>query len=206
MIESTVDVAKMFLAIQTYKTYGYIEKAVPYIVDTSVNYLTCPDWAKVVRHEVDGKTVGVYTGSAEQGFLQLLHDKQLEPGRYVALTPCARCEVPSVDHMLIFLKVELIDTDLQGLSDLQRLDRLDKMILEAMSCFSGILATCGSGCKLESVVADSDEIQFDILLNGIEIGSYGERKDSHGNYYLYGTGIAEPRFTYALSQNSLQPF
>ncbi len=35
---------------------------------------------------------------------------------------------------------------------------------------------------------------LDIMYNGVELGSYGNRRDE----YIYGTGLAEPRFTHAM--------
>ena len=48
---------------------------------------------------------------------------------------------------------------------------------------------------------------YDIVLNGIEVGSYGIRQ--HENLrWIYGTGIAEPRFSTALkigAENDYRP-
>lgn len=40
---------------------------------------------------------------------------------------------------------------------------------------------------------------YDLLLSGIEVGSYGFREYKN-NKWIYGTGLAEPRFSQAFEK------
>ena len=39
---------------------------------------------------------------------------------------------------------------------------------------------------------------YDLMINGIEVGSYGLRM-GNGYEWVYGTGLAEPRFSVAIN-------
>jgi hypothetical protein len=65
-------------------------------------------------------------------------------------------------------------------------------MLKASKEFMEILGNC----KLEE---RSTSEGIDLYLNGIEVGSYGIRK--HNSYqWVYGTGLALPRFDKALNK------
>lgn len=108
-----------------------------------------------------------YVGSAEQSFLTMRH----LPARCMALTPCVRVE-EKYDHihLPVFIKLELRSTDLPWRS-------IRDMCYELYSSW-GHNPQCVGG---------------DIEINGVEVGSYGERLG-----YAFGTGLAEPRFGRAI--------
>jgi hypothetical protein len=65
--------------------------------------------------------------------------------------------------------------------------------------------------KMSPIVpAESDKGPLDIVtpmdwtLNGVEIGSYGVRQYKNLVKWVYGTGLAEPRFTTAKNYGNLQ--
>lgn len=170
-------------AIDTYhRVFGFAPVEVPWIVPRSVMRITCPDDDRIIR----ASDLGDLVGSAEQSFLALQRDG-LPPGRYVACTPCFRNE-PVLDdlHRLTFMKVELYQT--VDVTD----EKLDAMIDAALRVFRWLGAE-----HLETVPTEEG---FDLMLNGVEIGSYGIRRIP-GHAWIYGTGLAEPRFTTALNRN-----
>ena len=79
------------------------------------------------------------------------------------------------------MKAELFVT---GESD--SLDRVCGDAMEVMSLFS-------DESKIECVKTDEG---YDLMMGGVEIGSYGERA-TQSNAWIYGTGIALPRFSVA---------
>jgi hypothetical protein len=140
--------------------------------------------------------------SAEQSFLQLQLDAKAAgasiEGKYVAITPCFRNE-PRLDslHQPYFMKVELIQWA-QGDEFRKRAD-LNAMITIASNFFRRYLGT--------SIVENLDpdpigRAAYDIVSfqKQIELGSYGIRKHESVGEWIYGTGAAEPRLSYAIEQ------
>jgi aspartyl/asparaginyl-tRNA synthetase len=180
------------------KVCGYRHVDVPMLVSEQVNSITCPNHVVPFKHS----NGDVYTGSAEQGFLQLLHDMQLDCGKHMALTPCWRNE-PVLDdlHLNVFVKLELIHVPAwDNFKHAEEL--LDDMIHTAMGFVASHTQKNRKSYNIYTVpVSDGGSLlQYDIMTKGIEIGSYGIRKDSHDKLYVFGTGIAEPRFTYAINK------
>lgn len=113
---------------------------------------------------------GELVGSAEQAFLYL----KPSPGKYVAISPCFREENETYWNQSQFMKVELFDN-----IDFDYL----KMLNDAKCLMS----------KYGTITEKSN----DLLLNGIEVGSYGKRDVPFK--WAFGTGLAEPRFSQALN-------
>ena len=127
-------------------------------------------------------------GSAEQSFLELDLHGMIHPGKYVSLTPCFRDEpVLSKFTNLHFMKVELYQTVDVEIGNLQYL-------VNACSLWFEHLA---KGTDSEIKIVQTYE-GYDINLNGIEVGSYGMRT-VNGHSWIYGTALAEPRFSVALN-------
>jgi seryl-tRNA synthetase len=128
-------------------------------------------------------------GSAEQSFLQLIKDEQIQPGRYQAITECFRPHDKGVSplHHGIFRKLELISIDCDG-------DELSSLCQAAKACFKELAPYS----KTVLVVTNEG---FDLRINGIEVGSYG-RRQFRGVPYVYATGLALPRFTDATNYTS----
>lgn len=164
-------------ALSYYASQGYTPVEVSIVVDKDVSAVTRPESSWDTHHSSDT----VYVASAEQSFLQLIKDGDLPSGnKLMALTPCLRDE-EKLDALsyLMFLKLELFVVG----------DHLVDVLTDANRFFNSLGLT---------TVAKATYMGFDLLLNGIEIGSYGVR-EYMGITYTYGTGIAEPRLSAAVS-------
>lgn len=181
-----IDYSLIADAIEYYQDQGYELIDVPWTVPEHVLKITCKE-----NHMFENnKYLNNYlVGSAEQSFLDLIKRNKLRFGKYCAVTPCFRNDEEDELHQKYFMKLELI----HYANNWWTLNtNLEMMIHDAQTFFSLFTDV--------TVVKTSDERSqesYDIEHNGIELGSYGIRQ--HENIrWIYGTGIAEPRFSYAL--------
>ena len=183
MICSSFDPLTLQQALNFYiDNLNYVPLVCPSVVDLDVLYETIPKDRVPTPH-----LNKYYVGSAEQSFLQLLKDGFIpkENCRYLLISPCKRDEEKHDDtHFDIFFKIELIT-----------IDKSVSLIDDALSCFEYL--TKDKNKKICTSFDINTNI-FDIEINDIEVGSYGSRIYNNIKYY-YGTGIALPRFNYALS-------
>lgn len=188
-----IDYTLLGQAVTEYHKRGYRYVEVPWMVPEAPIRATLPvgspSYVAGPRydHYEDDKWTGAtdafdeahyLIGSAEQGFLHM----DLPPGAYIGVTPCFRHEpVQNIFYQTGFMKAELFMT----LPDVQ-VDRVISDAREVMAVISGV----------EPLIAETD-IGYDLEIGGIEVGSYGER--SHPDYgtWVYGTGLALPRFSVA---------
>lgn len=200
MKESFVSSQRISDAIRYFELRGYRHTDVPMVVPMDINDLTCPSGVELTAHGD-----GVYSGSAEQGFLYLLDQNLLREGKYMALTPCMRGDELDETHFRVFVKLELIHVLGQGytVNEIASKTKLGELIGSVMNFVFEQSSRCKKPVKVSTIEVENckSHIQYDIMLNDIEIGSYGLRHDSNGSLYMYGTGIAEPRFSYAMSLN-----
>ena len=160
---------------------------------------------------------GLLVASGEQSFCELGHRGYLEgSGLFIAWTPCFRDE-PFFDemHHFGFLKAELFQW-LEASDGALRHDfflndkskqhaRAQTLFLaeKAGRIFNELIkqnAPNAPWCTLSEVVGEDlethDFCQWDVLCGGHELGSYGVRAHpTLDKPYLYGTAIAEPRFS-----------
>ena len=123
----------------------------------------------------------VYVASAEQSFIQMHKEGLISKGKYMAITPCYRQEAILDDtHYSMFLKLELIH--IGSVSSFQ-------VMHDGLSFMKPLTRS-----ETYFMVTDEGEYTFDIICEDIELGSYGVRKMLDGTPYVYGTGLAEPRF------------
>jgi seryl-tRNA synthetase len=178
-------------AIAHYRHLGYEEIETPWAVNREASDVTRPPGRPNFDMIAGDDNYGALVASAEQGFIHLRMFDVLEPGRYISCGPCFRNE-PVIDetHRLYFMKAELIDT-----VDVSRAS-LHRMMGDAMETFKK-LAPYEVWSDIKIVPTGMDE--FDIEAGGIEIGSYGIR-DIPGFSWVYGTGLAEPRFGQAIAR------
>ena len=175
-------------AIDWYST-DCVLSSVPYLVDPDIMEWTCPPG--VVDRRMTHYNGKQYVASAEQSFLQLEKDGEIEPGTkpLIALTPCYRDE-PILDetHFNIFLKLEIFDYNPRGPVDYSVFwaKRMSLFFLEF---------------DLKTDIIQTD-IGYDVMYGDLELGSFGERISPKGIPYVYGTGLAEPRASLALQRNS----
>jgi hypothetical protein len=170
-----IDYQKIAAAIGFYKQNDFEYVDVPWVVSEDTMLITAPRKTGIINSDF-----GCLVGSAEQSFLQMIKDKELPLGKYVACTPCFRQEQEDYFHKPYFMKVELIRTDKVDEESLQ------EMINMCLSFFSVY-----TPCSIEKT-----DIGFDIISeNRVELGSYGIRKHADTGPWLYGTGCAEPRLS-----------
>jgi hypothetical protein len=176
-----------FASAQEYYTaLGYTYTEVPWVVPVSVVRATN------VRHSVREWTTpnGALVGSAEQSFVHMALQGDLPlHGQYFAITPCFRVE-PFIDeqHHSHFMKCELFmpvtvadDCDIRDVAE------------DALAFFQGL----AHGVGTPEIVRTREGL--DIMLNGIELGSYGYGEVPGTEVkWVYGTGLAEPRLSVAL--------
>lgn len=190
------------LAIQCWIKRGLRFVNLPWIVPTQYSAITRPaDRADIHTPH------GVFVGSAEQSFVQYWEQGKLPAGApgFIGWTPCLRDE-PVLDslHHFSFIKVELF-FELPARADARDVSHeLSWVLTQQEAVFEAIARKAGYEhvpLLRERVSAD----QIDLTLNGIEIGSYGVRALDRGRY-IYGTALALPRFTQALTKNVAREF
>lgn len=137
-------------------------------------------------------------GSAEQGFIQLMLEGKLSKGKYCSAGPCFRDDKPDEWHHPYFFKVELIDY-LPEKPDVLSMLNAAKFQLEQMAQI--IVASQDYARSIPSFTLEvvPTEEGHDLMLDGIELGSYGLRKYQN-HTWVYGTGLALPRFTQAINK------
>ena len=181
-------------AVYAYQDLGYTYVETPWVVPEKIIRATLPGEFGYLEQVMEDRVAaerdchcaprrsytsrGGLVGSAEQGFLAL----NLPAGKYVGCGPCFRDEDA---HNLLcrpyFMKVELFVTTDSGTVDMVHGDAL-----RVMSSFTSY--------PLDTVKTPEG---FDIELSGIEVGSYGERTVHPHGRWVYGTGLALPRFDVA---------
>lgn len=178
------------LVAEAHKWWGswFRDKTVPGLVSPSVMQHTCPKGSLDTR--LFGAGTDTVVASAEQSFLQLEKDGSLNPGNWMALTPCYRDEIFDDTHLPVFLKLELMCLGKDGVYH----TRSEAMHLaEKMSKF--FRKTYGMPTHLVET-----EEGWDVMYDNLELGSFGVRRTLTGKSYIYGTGLAEPRASIALSR------
>lgn len=164
-------------AQEFYENAGYKPIAVPWVIDEDYVAETKPEGV-----EFYSTLGGVLVTSAEQSFIQMLDRGWDEPGSYQATTPCFRDEDHDNLHSPYFMKTELFDNENVTVA------RLHEMIGTALTFFNSMSPGLA---KME----DMGDGTFDIVgvKTGLELGSYGIRERKNFSW-IYGTGIALPRF------------
>lgn len=180
-----IDYSNLVDSQKFYKSYGFKAIEAPWIITQKVNALTMPPDRK--PNLIDGE--GVLVGSAEQSFLQMYYSKMLKPGKYQAITPCFRNEeILDELHHPYFMKNELIITDVVNP------EMLYATIQNCMKFFKKYIP--------ENLRLEKTEEGYDIMYKDIELGSYGIR-ECEFLQWIYATGCAEPRLSYAKNQYGL---
>lgn len=176
-------------AIGYYQSIGYQYIEVPWIVYRKATLATAPEWVRPFE-----TFMGDLVGSGEQGFIQMMMNGVLEPGKYVCATPCFRDE-PYLDdiHMNCFFKVELINTE--NVNERAWMDMMEDA--RVFFSHSGLMA-------YKSKITD-DQYDLNDLRTDIELGSYGIRR--HKDLaWVFGTGCAEPRLSLVLAKNDKRQY
>lgn len=191
-MNSPINLAILFEASHFWEMKGFEKTTVPLYVDEDVMEKTCPPDVRDGRiKHTDGKSV---VASAEQSFLQMDKEGELPIGKLQALTPCYRDEAKLDDiHKNVFLKLELYNPT----KDKKTGERESLELARDMTHLLHHL-----GLPFEHMVIVSESGGFDVKYKGVELGSYGVRQNLSGDWYVYGTGLAEPRTSLALEKAS----
>ena len=174
-------------SLEYYEKKGYQRLEAPWWVPSGIMNITKPK-------EVDPNEMGYFlpknqkelVASGEQSLLYLANQGLLPKGKYQTITPCFRNEIQGPVRRKFFMKNELMIAGSQKETDLK------KIIDDAYKFFK----TEVPDKKILEVI--KTEQGYDIEYKGIELGSYGIRSCSFLDW-IYGTGLAEPRFSRALN-------
>ncbi len=177
-------------SIEYYSALGFQRVETPWTVTDKIAGITTPDNKSSLRliHN-DNK---VLVSSGEQSFLYQYSKGFLPKGRFQTVTPCFRSDSFDESHQKYFIKNELIVTDEVSLHSLH------VMVAQAFSFFFGY----SRNVFLEKTSELSYDINLEFDDQKIELGSYGIRKCGFMEW-VYGTGVAEPRLSYALEKYEL---
>jgi tRNA synthetases class II core domain (F) len=169
-----------------YSSLGYQQKETPWVIPENYGKTTKPHIDKSFVHNNDmfKKQAHELVGSAEQGFIYLLLNNLLPKGKYFSVSPCFRVDNYDSTHLPWFMKLELL------IYSPENEDEYLKSILN--DAFNFLNINSDNQCEIVSL----EDGTYDINLNGLEIGSYGIRNIENIKY-IYGTGIALPRFNVA---------
>lgn len=188
-------ILRLHQAVSYWREKGYEYTGLPWIVPQKYTDFTKPP---MVLSSDPTTEHGTLVASGEQSFLQLWDEGRLSAGKgYLGWSPCFRNE-PYFDdrHHFYFMKAELF----YPVPDNPR-QVLNEQVNGALRFFSGLLGTSES-LSTRQITAD----QIDIEFQGIELGSYGIRQLPDTGQYVYGTALAEPRFSLAKAASVPQPF
>lgn len=183
--------------VHAYKGIGYHYIETPWVVPREVSQITYQGDALSCQ-------LGDLVGSAEQGFLAL---PEIKETKLVSCGPCFRNE-PVIDalHQSWFMKVELYQS---GFHLDEMIHDAEQLLWKRIHSYTNTLDTNRFNTRTVPYYRiDADDLAslfireetpegFDLLLNNIEIGSYGVRHVGE-RVWTYGTGLALPRFTLAL--------
>lgn len=167
-----------------YQSKGYVYVEVPWAVKAATVAATIPPDARpLCVADADA----ILIGSAEQGILDLIWNQGFQPeqgARYFSVSPCFRGETTLVQGVtqLTFMKVELFSL-------------ASPTAMLVLTCDAARFLTSEGGLLSRAETPEG----LDLFCGGMEVGSYGTRT-KFGLSWAYGTGLAEPRFSSALSQ------
>lgn len=186
-MKTKIDYLKINEAINFYEKKGFSYIEVPWFVSKEANDITGRGYNNFKSQ------YGYHVASAEQSFLEMILNKELSPGKYVACSPCFREEVEDETHSKQFMKVELIDFlgYKKPLKCENKNERYEEILNSAKDFFKKYI---------DFYEEDTEEGVDIVSLEGVELGSYGIR--SYKNFsWVFGTGVAEPRLSYSLRNN-----
>lgn len=197
---------RLLRAIEYYERCGFKYIDVPWLVSNEAMTITRPEWAKSsIMTLIAGGEPMCPVASAEQSFLQMqmtaVKAGSRMHGRFVTITPCFRNE-PVIDdlHLPGFMKVELIhwgDT-----ADGVCLRDVHDMVNTAQVLLNCHVPTIRVINEEPDPVACGFAFDINAKSTGIELGSYGIREYPAVGRWVYGTGLAEPRMTYAIEKDT----
>lgn len=179
----------IFEAQEFYSKLGYQNIDAPWFVSSKAIHSTSPPNKKLCQSHI-----GFLVASGEQSFIEMWLNGDLKFGIFQCTTPCFRDELFINDtHHNYFIKVELIQVLTPSITLEEVSKNLGKIITDATQFFINQLK--------HPVEVIKTDIGWDIISNGIELGSYGYRVFQDMKW-IYGTGCAEPRLSYVLEKEN----
>lgn len=177
--------------------YSLLSKAIKYFSKKGFKQIETP-W-RVSKQAIEGTFNSsesfkaddkFLVGSAEQGFLELQLQDKLKGTQLMSVSPCFRNDIEDYYHQQEFMKLELIYfSNYEIIKEEIQYQIIKRFVLNFI--IKKLKIKTSDIAILET--KDNNSIYSeDILINGIEYGSYGIRQ-FQGKYYIYGTGIALPR-------------
>jgi hypothetical protein len=200
-------------AISHYETFGYKQIEVPWIISSDeMRFRPITDDSFILDKGIFCGSVNSpfeLIGSAEQSFAWLIAEKLLSPGKYMSVTPCFRSDPEDVFHQRYFMKLELIQFNpaysFEHPSPVNPFNDFMDMVGNVKRYYESILNDHREGLQVHydsHYYMDLDNCSIDLMYNRIELGSYGIRTitdlEDNAFTYVYGTGIALPRFSIAM--------
>lgn len=181
-----VKLKRFIQATEFYQKQGFVLIDVPWFVDKETVDITLPvgNRAFHVNPEVYKDKNNYLVGSAEQSFIQLIRENKLKHGKWMALTPCFRDDVEDKYHHKYFMKLELMQYE----PKLYKED-LTEVVYMSKEFFENTFP-----CEIEFTDIGMDLVESKTK---VELGSYGFRSFDN-EVFIYGTGLAEPRFSEVL--------
>ena len=183
-----IDYGIITAAVIHYEKLGYKYIEVPWIVSLDSMLVTRPKGTRLFS-----TFAGELVASGEQSFIEMRNElKQFE--MYQCVTPCFRDELVKDElHLQYFIKNELIFV-VNPYCEAERL--VIEMVNHALSFFSIYGKT-----EVVDLPIGNAYYNKDIIIDGIEVGSYGYRFIDKNFGWIYGTGCAEPRLSQALARS-----
>ena len=191
-----IDYELLAKAVRFYTERGYRQVEVPWVVSEDASLSTAPNRERGCAFCLDDGNYLV--ASAEQGFVdRIAKIPQTNGEKLFSISPCFRNEPLDMTHSKWFMKLELYVSvfDLPGAN-------FDYYIAWLASDATRFFLENG----VQTAMAPTD-IGYDLVdRHGLELGSYGRRDvmirydDSDHAYpfsFVYGTGLALPRFSFA---------
>lgn len=195
--------ARMLDACEYYEKCGFTYIDVPWAVGRDAVLMTRPQQIQAEPFSYEAGGVRLYpVASAEQSFLQMQMDAIAagKPiiGSFCAITPCFRNE-PVLDelHQPYFVKLELISWDKTTPEDLGKMIAAARLYIEHDEAGLWVDVIQNNDPDPISVAQTYDIVG---ALTKIELGSYGIREHANVGRWAYGTGLAEPRYSYAIEK------
>lgn len=184
-----IDYRVLAEAIEHYKRRGYVEVTMPWYVTENIHNITF----EVNKSKWQLPSGDILLGSAEQGFINQMINHNLK-GKFQATTPCFREDIIDKLHQEHFIKTELF---------INESDDFNKTMDRMLSDVFGFIIQYIDYTKINFIDTslETRERSVDIEVDGIEVGSYGIRECQFGGKvytWVYGTGIALPRFSKVL--------
>lgn len=182
-----IDYGKINNSISHYTKFGFSRIESPWTVTEEISSVTKPIGAEEFTIKEKNK---VLVASGEQSFLYLYSKGFLPRGKFQTVTPCFRNDLHDKSHKKYFIKNELINTE-----DTSH-DALRDIVDNALKFFTPYF---DKGVVWQQHFNDINQIDIVAKQNDtvIELGSYGIRECEFLKW-VYGTGCAEPRLSYAI--------